>query len=104
MALTHWLPIPTYTARHKSKFRKQEPYRIENIGEYLVNPIGWKKRQDRTHTKVSHFHDALENKYDIRDTSTNNAENKRKIILRRCCVFSWAGHPKDKLRRYNGVH
>ena len=57
MALTHWLPIPTYTARHKSKFRKKEPYRIENIGEYLVNPIGWKIYAENADPEDPHLTD-----------------------------------------------
>ena len=41
MVYPQWNPIPTYTARHNSKIRRNnETYRIRKIKEYLANPIG----------------------------------------------------------------
>lgn len=59
MALTRWNPIPTYTARHSSRFKRglDNPYRIPGISGYLENSIGWEISAENADSEDIHLID-----------------------------------------------
>ena len=83
MVYPQWNPIPTFTARHNSKIRRNnEPYSIRNIKEYLENPIGCEVSAENADPQDRHLTDVkIENGTLTFHTAYISNEITERIVL-----------------------